>query len=178
MLFLTNSSMTRASPIYWKAKQIDRVCHSSKDAETLNLLTLAENSVHAANQLEQLMYGESLRRILIHPFTDSESTLQSVASSKQILTKTLRPVIMDLKERLLSGEITSIAWLPTKDMWADLLTKVTKLPKALEDIFTKNYMRIENATINEVKAHGHEVRMNNIQNRTKSGTEIDTLDSQ
>ena len=29
ILFLTNSSMTRASPIYWKVKQIDRVCHSS-----------------------------------------------------------------------------------------------------------------------------------------------------
>ena len=39
MLFLTNSLMTRASQIYRKSKQIDRVCHSSKDAETLNLLT-------------------------------------------------------------------------------------------------------------------------------------------
>ena len=76
---------------------------------------------------------------------------------------------MDLKERLLSGEITSIAWLPTKDMWADLLTKETKLPKALEDILTKNIMEIEDASINEVKAHGHEVRMSNIWNRTKSG---------
>ena len=52
ILFLTNSLMTRASPIYWKAKQIDRVCHSSKDAETLNLLTMAEDSVYAANQLD------------------------------------------------------------------------------------------------------------------------------
>ena len=60
---------------------------------------------------------------------------------------------MDLKEILLSGEITSIAWLPTKDMWADLLTKETKLPKGLEDIFTENDMKIENASINEVKAH-------------------------
>ena len=157
--------MTRASPIYWKAKQIERVCHSSKDAETLNLLTLAEDSVHAANQLEQLMYGESLRRIPIRLFTDLESTLESVGSSKQIVTKTLRLVIMDLKERLLSGEITSIAWLPTKDMWGDLLTKETKLPKALENIFVKNDMRIENASIYEVKAHGHEVRISNIRNR-------------
>ena len=47
MLFLTNTLMTRASPIYWKAKQIDRVCHSSKDAETLNLLTMVEYSVYA-----------------------------------------------------------------------------------------------------------------------------------
>ena len=80
------------------------------------------------------MYGESLRRIPICLFTDSESTLELVASSKPIVTKTLRPVIMDLKEILLSGEITSIAWLPTKYMWADLLTKETKMPKALEDI--------------------------------------------
>ena len=86
-------------------------------------------------------------------------------SSKQIVTKTLRPVIMDLKERLLSGEITSIVWLLTKDMWADLLTKETKLPKALEDILAGKDMRIENAFINEVKAHGHEVRMSNICNR-------------
>ena len=98
-------------------------------------------------------------------FTDSESTLESVASSKQIVTKTLRPVIMDLKERLLSGEITSIAWLPTKDMWTDLLTKETKLPKALEDILAGKDMRIENAFINKAKAHGHEVRMSNIWNR-------------
>ena len=51
MLFLTNSTMTRASPIYWKAKKIDRVCYSSKDAETLNLLTAVKDSIHAANQL-------------------------------------------------------------------------------------------------------------------------------
>ena len=106
--------------------------------------------------------------ILIRLFTDSESTLKSVASSKQIVKKTLRPFIMDLKEILLSGEITSIAWLPTKDMWADLLTKETKLPKDLEDIFARNDMRIENAFINEVKAHGHEVRMSNIRNRRKT----------
>ena len=84
ILFLTNSSMTIASPIYWKAKQIDRLCHSSKDAETLNLLAMAEHSVYAANQLEQMLYGDILRRIPIRLFTDSESTLESVTSSKQI----------------------------------------------------------------------------------------------
>ena len=72
ILFLTNSSMTRASLIYWKAKQIDRVCHSSKDAKTLNLLTMVEDSVYAASQLEQMLYGDVLRRIPIHLLTDSE----------------------------------------------------------------------------------------------------------
>ena len=34
LLFLTDARMTRASPMYWKAKQIEYVCHSSKDADT------------------------------------------------------------------------------------------------------------------------------------------------
>ena len=50
-LFLANSTMSRASPIYQKAKQIYQVCHSSKDAETLNLLKIVEDLVFAANQL-------------------------------------------------------------------------------------------------------------------------------
>ena len=130
---------------------------------------MVEDSVYAASQLEQMLYGDVLRRIPIRLFTDSESTLESVTSSKQIVTKTLRMVIMDLKERLLSGEITSIAWLPTKNMWADLFTKESKLPEALEDVLIRNVMDIEDTTINEVKAHSQEVRMTNIRNRMNPG---------
>ena len=70
---------------------------------------MVEDSVYAARQLEQMLYGDVLRRIPICLFTDSESMLESVASSKQIVTKTLRMVIVDLKERLLNGKITLIA---------------------------------------------------------------------
>ena len=54
-LFLTNSAMERASPTYWKAVHIEYVCHSSKDAETLNLLKMMEDSVYAARQLEKIL---------------------------------------------------------------------------------------------------------------------------
>ena len=77
-LFLANSSMTCAAPIFWKSKQIERVCHSSKDAETLNLLKIVDDSVLAAHQLELLLYGEVINRIPIRLYTDSESTLESV----------------------------------------------------------------------------------------------------
>ena len=110
---------------------------------------MVEDSVYAASQLEQMLYGDVLRRIPICLFTDSESTLESVVSSKQIVTKTLRTVIMDLKERL-----------PTKE---------SKLPEALEDVLIRNVMDIEDTTINEVKAHGQEVRMTNIRNRMNPG---------
>ena len=87
--------------------------------------------------MEQMLYGDISRRIPIHIFTDSKASLESVTSSKQIVTKTLRMVIVDLKERLLNGEITSIAWLLTEKMWADLLTKEIKLPDDIEDFLLR-----------------------------------------
>ena len=51
-------------------------------------------------------------------------------------------------------------------MWADLFTKESKHPEALEDVLFWNVMDIKDTTINKVKAHGQEVRMSNIWNRT------------
>ena len=82
ILLLANSSLTRASPIYWKSKQIDRVCHSSKDAETLNLMRMVDDAVLTSRQLELLLYGDVMQRIPVYLFSDSESTLELIASSK------------------------------------------------------------------------------------------------
>ena len=78
-------------------------------------------------------------------------------------------VIVDLKEGLHSREISLIAWLPTRNIWTDLLTKESKLLEALENVLFRNDMEIEDTTINKVKAHGQEVRMTNILNRMNSG---------
>ena len=107
-LFLANSSLTQAAPIFWKIKQIARVCHSNKVAELLNLLKMVDDAVLAERKLEFLLYGDVLNRIPINLFTDSESTLESMASSKQISTKSLRNVVVDLKERLIK-EVSSYA---------------------------------------------------------------------
>ena len=34
LLMIADEKMTKASPVMWKSKQIDRVCHSSKDTDT------------------------------------------------------------------------------------------------------------------------------------------------
>ena len=125
--------------------------------------------VYAANQLEQLLFGDVMESIQVHLLTDSESTLESVTSTKQVVTKTMRMMINDLKERLLNGEVSSIFWLLTESMWADLLTKERKLLEDLEDVLFRNVMDLKDTTINEVKAHGLEVRMSNIQNRSNPG---------
>ena len=131
-MFLSNTAMTRAVPIYWKSKPIARVCYSYKDAETINLGILMEDTVYASRQLELLLFGEYRKRIKVILFTDSESTLESIASSKQIERKTLRQTVVDLKERLVDGDVHSFSWLRTQVMMADLMTKEMRVPINLE----------------------------------------------
>ena len=62
---LVNKNYTRVSPIHWKVKQIERVCHTSKDAKTLILNKFMEDAVFAARQIETLMYGDYKMKIPI-----------------------------------------------------------------------------------------------------------------
>ena len=133
---------------------MSRICHSSKDAETLNLLKMVDDLVLASRQLELLLYGDVQGWIPVCLFTDSESTLESVASTKQFSTKSLRNVIVDLKERLIRGDISSHLWLPMQNMWVDVLRKDMSLHEVLEDVLLRNGMKIGDTTINQVKAFG------------------------
>ena len=72
---------------------------------------------------------------------------------------------MDLKERLVEGDIYTYSWLPTQEMLADVLTKEMKIPQALEDVILKNKISISQPLVNKVKAVGTEIRMVNIHNR-------------
>ena len=85
---------------------------------------MVDDAVLMARQLELLLYGDIIHRFL---FISLQTTLKSVASTKQITTKTLRNVITDLKQRLVDEEITSYASLPTESMWADILTKEKRM---------------------------------------------------
>ena len=73
--------MTKASPIYWKAKTSSRVCQSSKDAKTLNVSRMVDDSIFRSTQVKILLYGDYKKRIQVNFFTDSEATLESIASS-------------------------------------------------------------------------------------------------
>ena len=75
-------------------------------------------------------------------------------STKQISTKSLRNKIVDLKERLIRGDISSYLWLPMQNMWVDVLRKDMSLHEVLEDVLLRNGMKIGDTTINQVKAFG------------------------
>ena len=73
--------------------------------------------------------------------------------------------VVDLKERLMDGDIYSYSWLPRKNMWADMMTKEMKLPSSLEDVILKNFMDLPKPLVNEVRAVGTEIHMTNIRNK-------------
>ena len=68
MLSIVDEKMTKASPVMWKSKHIERVCHSSKDAETLALSKLLDEAVYLARQLEILLFGEYKQRMPVRIF--------------------------------------------------------------------------------------------------------------
>ena len=65
LIFIKEAHSNRASLVYWKTKQIQKVTHSSKDAETLNVSKLLDDAVFLARQLEMLLFGENKGSIVI-----------------------------------------------------------------------------------------------------------------
>ena len=151
----------------WKSKQIERVCYSSKDAETLAMTKLIDELVYIARQVEILLFGDYRKRMPVRVMTDSEPTLESIASTKQIERKGLRLIVQEMKEKLLEGEIQSYQWLYTKEMWADRLTKEMEIAKGLRKLLKEGKCEMVKEEVNKVICENEEIKMLNIRNRKK-----------
>merc|ERR1712177_138170 len=148
MIVLTNENMTKASPLMWKAKQIDRVCHSSKDAETLAMTKMIDELVYMSRHVEILLYGDYRKRMNVRILTDSEPTLESIAYTKQIERKGLRMVVQEMKDKLRDGEINSYQWVSTKQIWADGLTKEMAMTEGLRNLLKEGKCEMVTKDIN------------------------------
>ena len=171
MIALTNASMTKASPLMWKAKQIDRVCHSSKDAETLAMTKMIDELVYMARHVEILLYGEYRKRMSVRIITDSEPTLESIASTKQIERKALRMTVQEMKEMLRNGNISSYQWVSTKNIWADGLTKEMSMTEGMRKLLQEGRCDMVTKDINKVICKDEEIKMLNMRNRRKMDPE-------
>ena len=58
LIMIAEDKVTKESPIMWMSKQIERVCHSSKNAEILAMSKLLGEAVYIARKLEILLFGE------------------------------------------------------------------------------------------------------------------------
>merc|ERR1712177_55452 len=173
MIILTNENMTKASPLMWKAKQIDRVCHSSKDAETLAMTKMSDELVYMARHVEILLYGDYKKRLNVRILTDSEPTLESIASTKQIERKGLRMLVHEMKDKLRDGEIDSYQWVSTKQIWADGLTKEMPMTEGIRNLLKHGTCDMVQEDTNKVICQDDEIMMINIRNRKRGKSEKD-----
>merc|ERR1712240_581533 len=167
LIMIADDRKTVASPIMWKSKQLERVCHSSKDAETLAMSKLLDEVIYIAKQVEILLFGDYRKRLPVRIMTDSEPTLESIASTRQIERKGLRMTVQEMKEKLMEGEIVLYQWLSTKEMWADGLTKEMEMAEGLRNLLKEGRCKITSQEINKVVCQNREIRMMNIRNRKK-----------
>ena len=149
------------------------MCHSSKDAETLAVTKLIDELVYIARQVEILLFGDYRKRMPVRIMTDSEPTLESIASTKQIERKGLRVTVQEMKEKLLEGEIESYQWLSTKEMWADGLTKEMEMAEGLRRLLKEGKCEIVKEEVNKVVCENEEIKMLNIRNQKKKEETIE-----
>ena len=123
LIMLGSRNCTKVNPLFWKSKQIRNVCHSAKDAETRNIMTVVDTAVYMSQQLSVLLFGIGGKQIPVKIYTDLKPLLDSIASSKQVEQKLLRNTMTDLKMKLENRCVDNYSWVETKAMTADILTK-------------------------------------------------------
>ena len=66
---------------------------------------------------------KSLDQLPVIVYSDSEPSIESIYSTKQVERKTVRHVIQSMKDALERGEVREFKYSNTKEMLADVLTK-------------------------------------------------------
>ena len=162
IIMLADKSKDRVSPLFWKSKQITRVCKSSKDAETRAGGKCVEDGIYLAQRIETVLFGENKSRIKVEIHTDSEPLIESIRSTKRVENKSLCQEVGAMKEALLREEVLSYSYIATKENPADKLTKSTIETPIFYNIFIKG--DFNNSTSKKKvklvkREHSYEIRM-------------------
>ena len=124
MVFLSNETETKISPIFWKSRTIPQVCKSAKDAESRALDMCAEDAWYLAGVTHELLTGSKGRgQLEVVVKCDNLGVKDSLNTTKQVDNKKLRPIIQCIKDMGLKKEIAAVQWVRSEDCHADLLTK-------------------------------------------------------
>ena len=159
LVMLGNIRTNKASPLYWKSKQIRHVCHSAKEAETRNIMKLVDTSVYLKEQLSALLFGNVAYTVPLNIYTDSKPLLDSIASTKQVEQRLLRNTMTDLKRKLEQNLVNGYSWVDTKSMTADILTKEGGDLENILEVVRENVFRVAHSQKNLVVFRNGEILM-------------------
>ena len=85
--------------LFQKSKNLQNVCHSSKEAKTGNMLNLMDETLYQASIIEQVLFNIK-KKVEVKIVTDSKTLIDSIASFKKVESKMMREVLADRKEKL------------------------------------------------------------------------------
>ncbi len=129
---------------------------------------MIDELTYMARHVEILLYGNYNKRLNVRILTDSEPTLESIASTKQIERKSHRMLVHEMKDKLRDGEIDSYQWVSTKQIWADGLTKEMPMTEGVRNLLKNGKCEMVSEDINKVVCQNEEIKMLNIRNRKQS----------
>ena len=162
IIMLANKKNDVVSPLFWKSKQVTRVCKSSKDAETRAGGKCVEDSVYLAQRIEEVLFGDIKKRIKIEIHVDSEPLIESIRSTKRVENKALCKEIGAMKQALLLEEVDSFSYISTKQNPADKLTKATLETPIFYNIFLNgNFNNKDSKKVVKLvkREHTYEIRL-------------------
>ena len=128
----------QACCLTWAANKVSRVVSSTLESETLACVDGLNHAEWLRGIISELLYGVEGRETLISivGFTDSNQLYQSLHSTHLVSNHKLRRDVEIIKEKLATGVVSQVKWVPTGEMLADPLTKkgvnCTKLDHVLE----------------------------------------------
>ena len=105
----------------WQSRKLKRVVKSTLAAETLALMEGVECAFLCKTTAKELLGIDD--DLPIRAYTDSQSLVDSVHSSKTLEDNRLKIDICVLRDYLRLGELEKIEWVDTKEQLADSLTK-------------------------------------------------------
>ena len=180
LVLMASRKNNRVLPMHWKSKTVQRVCQSSKDAETRAFSSGISHGIMVSRNVEKMLYGDVKQRIDVEVMTDSEPLLRSVGSTKRIENKVLIPTIETLKDHLRHGEVKAMTYVNTKDNLADIFTKWKQFNQEFSDVFRRGVF-IKKKNFLEVKIvrrqTGDEIRVfENGSDRDDSSSQENSFD--
>ena len=119
-IILLMDCLGQRCPILWQSRKLRRVVKSTIAAETMALIEGAEAAVYIAQILSCVTSHTKLK---VFCYVDNKSLVDSLNSIKRVDDKRLRIDLAVIENMVISGEISKVSWIPSKQQLADCLTK-------------------------------------------------------
>ena len=131
----------------WQSR---RVCHSSKDAETLVISKMIDKTTYVARQIEIHLFGEYRQVLPVFYIPIWANFWEHVFLIRQIERKSLWVMVQEFKEKFMKGKVKLYQWIPIDKVWSVGLTNIMDLADGWKKLILNGECELEDKVVNKV----------------------------